>query len=291
MLYERLAGLSFAGANIEEITGLRIVFDVDKLGGQFNHGIVRVYNLNPDSRNELARTIPVDGRVRNPITTTLRAGYADNVVQVLQGDILETRNYQAGPDWVTEMDIYSGLYGAKKAEAKVSYNGKTSSKKILEDILEPLKVDIRYTEDARRALQGQTMPYYSAAGMSYHEANLFLSRYKLEFTIEEHNLGLVYKKDSPRDKQAARNNLNTFTKDNGLVGTPRITSSGVEFRALLRPQIKILQRIFVESESIKSTLHNDRVRSAEYFVTQIKHIGDTRSDEWYTMITGAYAGL
>lgn len=293
MLFERTAKVIFTGINVPAVEGLRIAFQVDKSDGQsFNHGSIRVYNLAANTRNALARTVPYETPLADPVVTvSLFAGYVGNAVNLITGDLLSATNYRAGPDWITEMEIYSGMAAAMKSIATVSYNGRTSSKKVLEDILAPMKIDIKYTAGASEALQGQSVPGYTADGKSMAEANNFLSRYNLEFTLEEQGQGLVYAKFKPRDQQTTRTDTNSFTPKNGLIGTPKITRDGAEFRSLLRPGVKLLQRVFIESQTISATIQNSKNLSAELFAKKITHTGDTRADEWYTDLQGFYASL
>jgi len=292
MLFNRGARIEFEGENIRDIEDLRIQFDVDKNDGEtFNSGTIHVFNLNETTRKAAARTIPFGDELVKPIKVTLYVGYQNELVQIISGTLLESRNYRVGPDWITEMVIKSGLEAAHKGFTQVSYATKTPAKKIAEDLLAPLNMDIKYTDDANQALQNKFLTSFSASALAIDEIQSFLSRYNLEFTIEEHDQCLIYKKDSPRDQQTARNNLNTFKPTGGMIGTPQILRYGVVFRALLRPSIRILQRIYVESVSINSSIQNNPSLAPEYYVKRIKHVGDTRSDDWFTEIEAAYTGL
>lgn len=293
MLFNREAKLTFSGVSIPDVTDLRIAFQVDKADGVvFNHALIRVYNLRAHSRNALARTVPYEVPMADPvIAVSLHAGYAGNAVNVITGDVLRAYNYRAGPDWITEIEIYSGMAAATKAIARVSYNGKTTAKKVLEDILAPIGIDIKYTQDAQATLEGQTVPSYTADGKSLTAANEFLSQFNLAFSIIEQGQGLVYAKFKPKNRQATRTNDNSFTTKNGLIGTPKLNRSGAEIRSLLRPEIQLLQRIFVESQTIASTIQNSSNLSAEFYVKKVAHVGDTRSDDWYTDIQAFYANL
>lgn len=287
--------MSFSGTgiNVPDVTDLRVVFQVDKADGKdMNHGLIHIYNLNSDSRNQLARAVPAATPfVTNPIQVTLSAGYDDVLVQLIKGDILRAWNYRAGPDWITEIEIYSALAVASKTNISLSYNGKTSSKKILEDALVGLNLDIKYTPDAQQTLAGQTVPSYTANGNAFYEANTFLSHYNLECTIEDEGQLLIYAKYVPRDKTAIRTDSNSFTPKNGMIGTPKLNSYGANIRCLLRPEVKILQRIFVESETISATIQNDSNLTAEFYVKKITHLGDTRSDDWFTELDTYYANI
>lgn len=299
MLYEREAKIIISGPTPridQEVTGLRIAFDVDKSDGtELNRGLIYIYNAGPNIRARVAKAfpLPVDSTITSNQKTTVKllAGYKDKAVQLIHGDVFKASNYRAGGDWITEIDIRSGMSVATTSDVQLSYNGQTSSKKIVEDMLAKMGIDIKYTPAALKAITGQSVPDYTSSGLALFEVNNFLSGYNLAFTIEEQTQGLIYVKKLPGDAESSRNNQNTFSIKNGLLGTPKITEHGVELRSLLRPTIRILQRINVESQSIGSTIQNENTLSNEFYVKKIKHIGDTRSDEWYTEIEAYYANL
>lgn len=294
-LFNRNVEVTFEGADINPVTKLRVAFDVEKQDGeQFNTGTIRIYNLNSVSRGSIAKVIhnELTPWAEPIIKCTLRVGYGDQLVQLISGDILFATNQRIGPDWITDIEIYTGRYAALKSDLQISYGKKTSAKKVANDILATIKdVDIHYTQEAEKALQNKSVLSYSMSGIAYNEAVVFLSRYDLKFTIEDDGILLVYKKNEPQDPNRNQTEANTFKPENGLLGSPKVTRSGVEFQALLRPQVKILQRVYVESQSVNETLQNQDRFSNEYFVTGLKHTGDTHSDEWYTDITGSYVGL
>jgi len=295
--FNRNVEVSFKGDGIDilPVSKLRVAFDVAKQDGeQFNTGAIRIYNLNSSSRGSLASIIynGDDLCTGQRIKCTLKVGYGDQLIHLISGDILIATNQRIGADWITDIEIYVGRCAAKKSGTQLHYGANTSAKKVISDLLANIEdVDIQYTSDAEEALSSQNVKAYTMMGLAYNEASVFLARYGLAFTVEDDDALLVYKKNGPRDPNRTENNLNTFKPTNGLLGSPKVTRVGVEFKALLRPQIKILQRVYVESQSINETLQNQDKYTNEYFVTGLKHTGDNWSDEWYTEISGSYVGL
>lgn len=291
--FNRSVRVEFDDPRIKPVEKLRVKFEIEKMdGAEANHARIVIYNLNPTSRNLIARprgfvvdkfNIPI-----KLIKATLYAGYNDQPVQLFGGEILTAFNYRVGPDWITEMELYTNISESKNIVANRSYETPTSAKKIADDILSPLGLDIRYTDDALKAIQGKVVQQYSVSIIAMQAITLFLSRYGVAFTIEDQGRGLVYLVDSVRDKNEAKTSYNTFSIKNGLIGTPRVTSEGATFRGLLRPNLKLLQRVFLESETINSTIQGEKALTNEYFLKSVKHIGDTYSDDWYSECEGFY---
>lgn len=307
MNFYRAVRVEFENANVDPVTDLRVVFDVEKSDGQtLNHATILIYNLNATSRAALARPMPLrdDWRyqvIDRPVTVRLFASYDDPRVQIVghigkpihiyTGEVLWAHNNKVGPDWITHLDLYTGLSKAK-LPSQVSFATPTLARTVFEAIIRPLGIGIRYTAGAAEVLEGKVVESYSGSGIAYRDADDFLrQRFGLKFTLEEEAQGLVYLPNEARDPGAVRQDGNTFSPANGLLGTPRITMAGVELRAQLRPHISLLQRFFVQSATTSGTLQGGQDYAPEYFVSHMRHIGDNRGEEWYTEIEGFYANL
>jgi hypothetical protein len=284
-----------AGDVIDPVTELRVVFDVDKADGQqMNHATILIYNMSPKARSALARPMPLGEDLRPRLIDSfmfvrLFAGYDDNPMHIYTGDVLWCHNNRSGADWITQMECYTGLSRAS-VPAQVSFKETTEARVILESILAPMGISVKYTPDAATQIAGKTVPNYSSSGIAFREADEFVRRYGLAFKLEEENQGLVYDPNSARDPNEQKGGGNTFSPTSGLVNTPRITSAGIELRALLRPNVGLFQRIFVESETVRGTL-SAPAYSPEYYISHLRHVGDTHGDEWFTEIEAYYARL
>lgn len=291
-MFKRSAQVSFGGVSVPTVTDLRVIFEVDKSGGEhLNRANIEIYNLSTTSRAQLAKPFNLGEPLVEPlIRVFLRAGYEGEEVQMIAGELLSGVNQKDGPDWITTLDVVSGINAATKSTTNTSIGKPTSARVIADKLLDTLGIEIRYTEEAAQRLGRERANDFSASGLSFRETTIFLRRYDLEFTIEEDGQGLVYVENRPRNPNGGQNADNTFTPDNGLVGAPAITRTGVEFRALLRPRIRLLERIFVESQTITGTLRGERL-PADYRVLAVRHTGDTRGEDWFTEIEGAYSNL
>jgi len=292
MNYKRAIRLEFEGADIDPITDLRIAFDVSKAdGGAFNKGKIFIYNLRPSSRYGLLIARIKDEVDDEPvIKVRLFAGYEGNLKLLMSGDILISKNTKSGTDWITEIEIWAGLTAATKATVVEHWDGKTPALNIIKALLQPLSplMHVSYTEAALDALEGQSYVDFSESGMSMVVARRFLKRFDLDVLIETDGKMIVYKQDEPIDPDKSEDSTNRFSLDNGLIGSPVITRVGVDFLALLRPEINLLQKVFVQSKTINETLQRDENLTNEYFVKGVRHFGDTHEDEWFTEISAHY---
>lgn len=293
MNFKRAVRVVFQGIDIDPITDLRVSFSVDKSDGEhLNHGVITIYNLNPSSRAALSNARPLDTVLIEPvIKCLLYAGYEDDLKEVIAGDIYISNSRREGEDWITTIEIYSGITASTFGNVTLSFDGKTDAEFITNELIKPLGVSTEYTEEAFDILIGKTYFDFSESGMAVRSVTTFLNRFDLGFTIEEDGAGLVYKLNTPRDREAERNADNAFNIHNGLIGSPVITRTGVEIKSLLRPQIKLLQSIFVESQTINETLQKEESLTNKYFVKSVNHKGDTHGDDWMTSIEAFYSDI
>ena len=86
-----------------------------------------------------------------------------------------------------------------------------------------------------------------------------------------------------------------LTPDSGLIGTPQQIENGVYFRVLLNPNLKIIQPMMVvkldmsvirQMKVYQNQLIGPLDEDGEYKIVSVKHVGDTRGDEWYTDCIG-----
>ena len=290
MQFDRAIKIAFDGVDVEPVTNLRVMFDANKSDGeQLNKATITIFNLRASSRSALSKPRPLKaGFADNVISVLLYAGYEGNIKEIITGDIYTAHSTRIGTEWITVIEIYSGIAAATLGIARPSFNGKTKAKDIVDALVEPLGISIDYTQDALEALSGQTYSDFSDSGMSLRSANVFLKRFDLKFTIEENNKGLVYAENLPRRREEAVTEINSFNKNNGLIGSPNITRTGVEFIALLRPEIHILDTVFIQSQTINEALQSDEFSPNKYAVKNIRHFGDNRGDEWFTAIEAFY---
>lgn len=291
-LFDRSIRVEFEGVDIPPITDLRVAFEIDKNDGlQFNHAFITITNMPDKNRNKIARAHPLNFPMIDPvIKMSLFAGYKGREILLAAGDVLSAIPNLRGANWETEIDIYSGLSDSTKADTQVAFSLPTSAKVISDQLLAKLGMDIKYTAEALDILKNKKPNDFSTSGMSAQEATVFLARYGLAFTIEESGRGLVYKSNRPRNPNSGKTDSNSFTPQNGLIGTPQITRAGINIKSFLRPQIKLFEKIFVESQTTTGALQAPGY-SPEYHVIGMKHKGDNRGADWFSEFECVYSKL
>jgi hypothetical protein len=290
----RSVRVSFEGGpTIQNVTNLRVAFDVKKSDGEtMNSAIITIYNMNSAGRYALSTPRPFNSAlVGTVIKCLLYAGYEGDEQELIAGDIFHAFSTKVGPDWITTIEIYSGILAASSSNVNFGLDGKTSALNVVKKLTAPLGIDVEYTAAAKTILQSKTLFDFSESGMPLRSTNRFLNSFGLEFTIDDDNHGLVYKIGTSRDVDAVSGGENTFHVQTGLIGTPKINRTGVDIVALLRPSISLMQKVFIVSKTISQHLQKDEALKNEYYVKGLRHYGDTHDDEWFTALECYYADL
>ncbi len=116
-------------------------------------------------------------------------------------------------------------------------------------------------------------------------------------------INLVYAPAFPPDANISSTDLPAGTTQS-IIGTPQQTQQGVNFSVLLDPRLKVglpplvaqLVRTQIEFTVITPGINNELPTALSsdltFFVAQVRHVGDTRGNDWRTEVTGwstAYA--
>ena len=148
MNFDRVAQISFTGVDVNPVTDLRITFTIEKNDGDnFNKGSITIFNLPESARNKLARPYPIGFPMIEPVITVfLKAGYKDEDVQMFSGQLVSATNVRTGPDWRTDMFVFSGYFKGTIKTINISLADKTPAKTISDRLLAPLDIDVIYTD-------------------------------------------------------------------------------------------------------------------------------------------------
>jgi hypothetical protein len=259
-----------------QIDGLQIRFDVQKSADNKRNGnsaSIEVYNLSATSLQKLQSEY---------LVCTLEVGYESpkNLIQLVNGNVVETRTVKNGVDTVTQIILgegYSDLNFNKISTALPP--GKTR-----EDVVNACLAGMPGV--SRGAIKGTNLnaplPFgYTMTGTPKDSLNDFCEAFRYEWRISNNKLEV-----------SDENGLVNTNKDvapvigieSGLIDIPFYTSGessklkkdstrrqGLQFKALLNAEVTPGQLIRVESSKISGWY---RVKSARY-------TGDFRGNDWF----------
>lgn len=291
--FDREVELSFSGADVAMVQGLRIAFAIEKSAGPGdNSGVIRVYNLPESARRALARPFPVQYPLGEPVITLfLRAGYVGASSLIFRGVVLRATSQRVGPDWITELEAMTAVDQFTKATLGPEHSYENTFALVIARQLAAVLNwgEPRISLEALTILMGGFERSIAFTGTAAGALRGYLRKYGLEFTVDDDGL-LIAPVNRAHDAAAADTAAPVVSPLTGLIGTPRITRQGVDIRTLLNHSLRPMRRFLVESESVSSSLSGSGM-TADFFAKSVKHIGDNRGEEWFTDVTGVYSSL
>jgi hypothetical protein len=264
---------------------LRVTFDIRKLGYQaIYYGDISIWNLSEDLEQDLF----LSSAEKDALRIVVSAGYKETQDVIFDGVVMQPMfDRENVTDFKTTFHCVDGpLVGsnfisltlAKTAKQidQIRQMAKSSHNTFKVDYITP---NLNTTSLPRgKTFFGEVRDYLRGISKT-NDTSWF---------VEDGNLNIVHPEDIPAD-QALKVGPN-----NGLIGVPQQTQDGVAFRMLLNPLIKlkkvamnvqldleVIRQVKLQYGQRQTLLDQDGL----YKVAGVRHIGDTRGNEWYTDVT------
>lgn len=256
------------------ISDVRMRFTCEyQLGGFVPLLEVELYNLNKNTVNELL--------VRD-MKFSFSAGYKDDFPVIFQGQIRNVFTTRNDVDLITTI-----LAGGSDQQLREVWVNKTldnakSLREVIEDYLFEADLPIGDIQIKETQINGSV----SAADNFLNVMKDLAKAYGFNWYVFN---GQFYAYDTTLYPNRGVYKISTAT---GLLEVPILTDLGINVRTLMEPSIRPQDRYEVESEGLALTQNatafvaareNARGRQSVY---EVRHFGDTHSNEWYTELKG-----
>lgn len=247
------------------ITGLRVVFDIEKhLGKDPNTCTVKIYNLAERTRGEVQE---------KPVHVILKGGYEDRLETLFQGDVTWADSRKDGGDWETTLTLGDGQRAFQHAKVSRSYRSGVTVDTVLREVAKTMGLRVNLTPAARALLSRQYVGGFVPHGPSRNELTRILAPLDIEWSIQDGELQLLrpsdFRVDLPID----------VSQDSGMTGSPEFGAPEkkggnplLTVTTLLNARIAPGGRIRVRARNVNGVF---RVERATYN-------GDSYQDDWLT---------
>ncbi|WP_278939094.1 hypothetical protein [Pseudomonas helleri] len=260
------------GVRIEE---LQIKFEVTKSSDNKRRpagATVEVYNLSPSTLHLLDS---------NFIQCTLEVGYKLIGKQtILQGNVVEIKTVQHGNDKVTQLLLGEGYVELNNQIVKKVIPAGSTKEAVLEAIRDSMPGVSRGAYTGFN-LNSPILYGYPLNGTPKELLDTFAESNNMEWRV---NNGSLYANDINGLVSKSKSLAPLISKETGLIDIPFRTTEkgkklpgdktrkkGVQFKALLNPNIVPGQIVYLKSEDIKGWFR----------VNDIRYTGDYRGNDWY----------
>jgi hypothetical protein len=244
---------------------LRFDFDITKASESSpNTAKITLYNLSETNRKSIQKKQFVQ----------LEAGYTNALELLYSGDITIAKSYREEVDWVTEIECGDG--GVQYASSRInkSFGKGTSIKNVMKEAFKTLGVDVGNVLNKidTTTLRKNASQYTNGVVLSGKTSKIvdeLMTAAGLQWSIQD-GAGLALKPE-----ETTEDPIIELNRSSGLIGSPEFGEDGIiNVRSLLRGSIKPGRRIKISAGAIDGF----------FKVQQVRHVGDTWGNDWYTDI-------
>lgn len=263
-----------------DISNLRISFEVIKTVEPIpNTATIKVYNL---AENNV-------GAIQDEYDDVLlNAGYAGSIAQIFVGNIQFVSHYREGPDFITEITAADGDRDYRNAYINETLAAGTNDAEAVRRIIATMSKTsegtvqtVSATRSRGKVLQGPSREVLSQIARS-NGTNWSIQDGELQMVRADSHTGVAWV-------------LNAST---GLLEAPERNDKGISAKCLLNPQIVINGAIQLDNKAIKIKRQKQKALKTQkqqgeparlspdgiYKVIKLTHQGDTRAQDWFTLV-------
>lgn len=266
------------GAGVD-LGKLSCIFQVERIAqGGVAFARVGVFNLSED-------TIGKIGKVYTQIR--LEGGYPGRIGTIFNGQVRNSYPIKDGAD--KRLDIFAQEAAADLDNVSVNldFSNGTTLHDILRTIIDAFS-NITVSATSLDFLTNVTIAKEIVSGSAIHQ----LERLRLAYRFNYQVIGGVF--HAIDFGRAPGDAAIKISRETGMIGSPLISTAGIEVRTLLDPRIFPGRRIDVEtaaaqlaqsSRSLQSSpdlISRQRARGGLFDVQSLVHVGETRGQVWYT---------
>lgn len=289
---DRLTSLPIESFSISN--SKRMQFSVNSVLGIFlNFGTVKIYNIPESKRNKIHYRSRTDGIGKGP-KIKLEAGYSGNSGNIIDGSIHDAYSTVEGPDVVTIIRAGIDIGDIVRTLPSIPSVNLTTPATIASNVQNSLILAFTYNGILRVPLSkmfsaNMQSSLLKSGVVALKEQLVFkgsissIINYlnsKLKIIIFINTKGELDVREKPVNETAFFDPFYPLvrysTANNGLahlaIGNPIDYIEGVKFRSFMNPSLNLFQQVYFSSRFIS--------RSGS--IKSITHMGDTRSEEWYS---------
>jgi hypothetical protein len=267
-----------------DVSELRCEFNVVKTAFlEINESTLTIYNLSPNTENKL---IKAGQRI------IIEAGYTGSQYgAIFAGKVVQPiRSKENAVDYkltLVSMDeeVYAsyGLVGVSlvaQQSARDAVNAVLTKATYKQQAGELTNFNIKYPRG--KVMFGSPQQFLKDIARSENAT----------YFSNDGKVNIISATDVPKGQ------ILSFGPDSGLIGTPTQTEYGISLKVLMNPRIEINSLFHVDNKKIEGYKYQqgNPVRGLDqegiYRAVRIRHVGDTRGEDWYTEIDAiSQAGL
>lgn len=217
-----------------------------------NYFRLRLYNMSKLTRDRIRKDVYADYfRL-----VSLRAGYGEQMPEIINGNITRCWTTREGNNYITEIEGFDAGFAFVNSAASQQYVSGTPQKSIIEDLVKSLK-----TQGVQIGAIGDYQGEISRGNSYVGSTTDILAEITGGGFFIDNGVAHALKDDEVLDDKVL-----VINAKSGLLGTPMLQETIVNLEILFEPMVKIGQMVSLES------ITEDRFNGI-YKVTSIHHKG------------------
>lgn len=240
------------GSQLDVQLPFTIEFDITRnILSSANVCSIRIFNLSDNNRNLIRKNINDYGDLR---TVQLRAGYNKNIPIIFLGNITQAWSVREGVNFITSIECFDGGYAFANGITSTSFPSGTTQADVIKNLLGSLKgVSVGKVGNYPGTL-GRGNAYSGST------TNILTELSGGGFFIDNG------KANALKTNECLQGDLLLIDSASGLLGTPVLEQTILNFDMLFEPRLIVGQKISLRSQ-------NDPSFNSDYKVISVKHRG------------------
>jgi hypothetical protein len=214
-----------------------IEFDVDRhVYSSPNEATIKIYNLSPDSRNQLRKDVLDTDKSRR---VTLQVGYGGNMSTIFDGTLDQCWSGRQGVNFITNLKCRDNGFIYSNTFVSVAYSDGESKQSVINKIIKQME-----SAGIQRGIVGNIEGSYPIGRTIEGLASDLLRTVTGDIAFIDNNRVYVL-----NDDEALIGDYTEITSDTGLLNTPILENAYVRCDILLEPRLVVGQKIKLNSQT------------------------------------------
>jgi hypothetical protein len=271
-----VAGDTTAGWDVSQ---LRVVFEIEKTYMAYaNYAYITIYNLNESAESLI---------VKEGSRVYVEAGYENGIYgNIFSGNIIQfIREKEDNLDYTLTLVCLDGDGFLNANWIDITLNAGQNKRQIINAICNRALVSTPIGRISPE-ISGEQLPRGKVLfGRPKDYLGIIAMEQNGNFYVENGDTIITKCTDEPTK-------VLEVSPSTGLIGTPEQTQYGANFKLLLDPRVGLLASIKINNASVRQLrqapgqlpikLDDD----GQYQAYRVRHIGDSRGNDWYTEVDG-----
>lgn len=255
-----------------DVSTLSLSFDIEKTAGRHpNKASIKVINLTPDLRAELAQLSVNKKKGPGKIRVSLEAGYVEARGLIFQGDLRTAKSEKSGPEWETTIEGEDGGQSMRWSRINRAFPPGTPVASVVQACAEAMGVGTGNLAEAipSARLEGGGSVFATGtvlSGSAPDELDGIIRSLGFTWSVQNGVLQIL------KRGRAIQTTAVRLVSTSGLVGSPaRAADGSISFQCLINPEVYPGRQVAFEEPELRGT----------YRVKKAKYTGDTKGNDWY----------